>query len=108
LFGYRFSVISDELIKTSKQSTNLLMRKLYFLVPGTRGKFGGGGLWAELNTVHLAQEICEAEVVTYRVSEKQHPFLADILPTCDPKSAIFVIGWGFDVPKIINQFYLFT
>jgi len=79
------------------------MRKLYFLVPGTRGKFGGGGLWAELNTVHLAQEICEAEVVTYRVSEKQHPFLADILPTCDPKSAIFVIGWGFDVPKIINQ-----
>lgn len=79
------------------------MRKLYFLLPGITGKFGGGGLWAELNTCNLAQDICEAEVVTYRQREEQHPFLADILLTCDPKLVIFVIGWGFDAPKIINQ-----
>ena len=79
------------------------MRKLYFLLPGTTGKFGGGGLWAELNTYRLAAQICEAEVVTYRQRESQHSFLVDILPTIEPKSAIFLIGWGFDVPKIINQ-----
>ncbi|MEM6614102.1 MAG: glycosyltransferase, partial [Cyanobacteria bacterium P01_C01_bin.72] len=79
------------------------MRKLYFLVPGTTGKFGGGGLWAELNTCTLAQQICEAEVVTYRQRETQQAFLTDILPTCDRQSAIFVIGWGFDVPKMMVQ-----
>ncbi|MEO1671835.1 MAG: glycosyltransferase [Cyanobacteria bacterium J06631_2] len=79
------------------------MRRLYFLVPGTTGKFGGGGLWAELNTCTLAQQICEAEVVTYRQRESQQAFLADILPTCDRHSAIFIIGWGFDVPKIMAQ-----
>ncbi|MEL6500272.1 MAG: glycosyltransferase [Cyanobacteria bacterium J06623_1] len=79
------------------------MRKLYFLVPGTTGKFGGGGLWAELNTCHLAQQICEAEVVTYRQREAHQAFLADILPHCDRTSVIFIIGWGFDVPEVIAQ-----
>ena len=79
------------------------MRKLYFLLPGTKGKFGGGGLWAELNTCALAKEICEAEVITYRQKEKDRLFLADVLPKCQPESAIFVIGWGFDVPKLISQ-----
>ena len=79
------------------------MRKLYFLLPGTKGKFGGGGLWAELNTCALAKEVCAAEVVTYRQPESDRPFLADILPECNPESAIFVIGWGFDVPKLIPQ-----
>ncbi len=79
------------------------MRKLYFLLPGTTGQFGGGGLWAELNTCVLAQQICSAEVVTYRQREAEHLFLEDILPKISPKSAIFIIGWGFDVPKIISQ-----
>lgn len=79
------------------------MRKLYFLLPGTTGKFGGGGLWAELNTCNLAQKVCEAEIVTYRQREAEHPFLADILPESEPESVMFVIGWGFDVPKIIKQ-----
>jgi hypothetical protein len=35
------------------------MRKLYFLVPGTYGKFACGGLWAELKTVKLAQQIAK-------------------------------------------------
>ena len=78
------------------------MRKLYFLVPGTSGKFGGGGLWAELNTCKLAQQICEAEIVTYRQKEADAAFLTDLLPI-KPGSAIFIIGWGFDVPKILSQ-----
>ncbi|MGL5836334.1 MAG: glycosyltransferase [Waterburya sp.] len=79
------------------------MRKLYFLVPGTTGKFGGGGLWAELNTCKLAQQVCEAKIVTYRQRESEQAFLADILPNCDRQSAIFIIGWGFDVPKMMPQ-----
>lgn len=79
------------------------MRKLYFLLPGTKGKFGGGGLWAELNTYALAQEICAAQIVTYRQREVEYPFLADILAVNKPQESIFVIGWGFDVPKIIAK-----
>ncbi|MEN9565524.1 MAG: hypothetical protein RLZZ69_720 [Cyanobacteriota bacterium] len=79
------------------------MRKLYFLVPGTTGKFGGGGLWAELNTCKLAQQVCEAEIVTYRQRESQQAFLGDILLQGDRQSSIFIIGWGFDVPKIMAQ-----
>jgi len=79
------------------------MRKLYFLLPGTKGKFSGGGLWAELNTCALAQQICEAEVVTYRQKESDRLWLKDLLPKCQPESAMFIIGWGFDVPKIIPQ-----
>ena len=79
------------------------MRKLYFLLPGTKGQFGGGGLWAELNTCALAKEVCNAEVVTYRQPESDRLFLTNILPQCKPESAIFIIGWGFDVPKLIPQ-----
>ena len=78
------------------------MRKLYFLLPGTKGRFSGGGLSAELNTCSLAQQIRPAEIVTYRQRE-EHLFLTDILPECSPKSAMFVIGWGFDVPKLIER-----
>ena len=79
------------------------MRKLYFLLPGTTGKFGGGGLWAELKTCALARQICSAEVVTYRQREAEHLFLADILSSNNPTESIFVIGWGFDVPKLIDK-----
>jgi glycosyltransferase involved in cell wall biosynthesis len=77
------------------------MRKLYFLLPGTTGKFGGGGLWAELKTFELAKGICTAEVVTYRQKETDYPFLEDILPQSDRENCIFVIGWGFDLPKLV-------
>lgn len=79
------------------------MRKLYFLLPGTTGKFGGGGLWAELKTCRLAKQICDTEVVTYRQREKDCAFLTDVLPNSKPKESIFVIGWGFDVPKVIPK-----
>ncbi|MBV6627851.1 MAG: glycosyltransferase [Rivularia sp. (in: Bacteria)] len=76
------------------------MRKLYFLVPGTDGKFACGGLWAELKTLKLAQEICDAQVVTYRQREKDKLFLDDVLQQQDLEQAIFVISWGFDVAKL--------
>ena len=76
------------------------MRKLYFLVPGTGGKFACGGLWAELKTVSLAQRVCHADVVTYRQREKDKPFLDDLLREKNLYDVIFVISWGFDVAKL--------
>jgi len=80
------------------------MRKLYFLVPGTGGKFACGGLWAELKTVNLAQQMCQAEVVTYRQREQGTLFLDDVLQQGRSQhplqSCIFVISWGFDVTKL--------
>lgn len=79
------------------------MRKLYFLLPGTKGKFSGGGLWAELNAWKMAKQICDAEVVTYRQKESDKQFLQDILSQCQPESTMFLVGWGFDVPRLIKQ-----
>lgn len=79
------------------------MRKLYFLVPGTGGKFACGGLWAELKTMSLAQKLCTAEVVTYRQREKDTPFLADLIRGQPLDDVIFVISWGFDVSKLAKQ-----
>jgi glycosyltransferase involved in cell wall biosynthesis len=82
-----------------------MMRKLYFLVPGTNGKFACGGLWAELKTVALAQQICDAEVVTYRQRESDKLFLDDLLQrnNLDLDNIIFVISWGFDVGKLATE-----
>lgn len=76
------------------------MRKLYFLVPGTGGKYACGGLWAELKTLDLARQICSAEVVTYRQREKETLFLDDLLKEKNLDHGIFVISWGFDVAKL--------
>ncbi|BAU66393.1 glycosyl transferase, group 1 [Stanieria sp. NIES-3757] len=82
------------------------MRKLYFLVPGTTKKFGGGGLWAELKILQLAQQICSAEIVTYRQREESSLFLADLLKNENLNDCIFVVSWGFDVPKLIKKLKL--
>ncbi|WP_414753593.1 glycosyltransferase [Anabaena sp. CCY 9910] len=76
------------------------MRKLYFLVPGTDGKFACGGLWAELKTFKLAQQICHAEVVTYRQREVGKLFLDELLKEKNLDGVIFVISWGFDIAKL--------
>jgi glycosyltransferase involved in cell wall biosynthesis len=76
------------------------MRKLYFLVPGTDGKFACGGLWAELKTLDLAKQVCDAEVVTYRQREKATLFLDDLLTEKRLDNVIFVISWGFDIAKL--------
>ncbi len=80
------------------------MRKLYFLLPGTTDKFACGGLWAELKALKLAQQVCPAEVVTYRQREKDHLWLDDLLRANNTSSAlndaIFVMCWGFDVAKL--------
>lgn len=79
------------------------MRKLYFLVPGTGGKFACGGLWAELKTLNLAQQFCSAAAVTYRQREQNVLFLDDVLQEKDLENAIFVLSWGFDVPKLVAK-----
>lgn len=76
---------------------------MYFLLPGTKGKFGGGGLWAELKTINLASQICEVEIVTYRQKENEFIFLADLWQQNNLQDAIFVVSWGFDVPKLISK-----
>ncbi|MEO0457695.1 MAG: glycosyltransferase [Cyanobacteria bacterium P01_A01_bin.114] len=79
------------------------MRKLYFLLPGTTRKFYCGGLFAELKTLNLAQQICDAEAVTYRQREESVPFIDDILQQGDLERYIFVVSWGFDVPKQLKK-----
>ncbi|MEL4898164.1 glycosyltransferase [Crocosphaera sp. Alani8] len=79
------------------------MRKLYFLVPGTGKKFACGGLFAELKTFNLAKQVVACEVVTYRQREKEHLYLDDILKNSNLDDTIFVISWGFDVPKLAKQ-----
>ncbi|MGC1308683.1 MAG: glycosyltransferase [Phormidesmis sp.] len=79
------------------------MRKLLFLLPGTTKQFFSGGLTAELKTLKLAKTICEATVVTYRQREKDTPFLEDVLLDKGYQDCIFVMSWGFDVPKLIRQ-----
>lgn len=79
------------------------MRQLYFLLPGLSNKFACGGLWAELKTLALAQQICPAQVVTYRQREPDVLFLADLLKQPHLDSAIFVISWGFDVGQLARQ-----
>ncbi|BAY24559.1 group 1 glycosyl transferase [Calothrix sp. NIES-2100] len=76
------------------------MRKLYFLLPGTDSKFACGGLWAELKTVNLVQQICSADVVTYRQRESGRLFIDDLLQEKNLNDVIFVISWGFDIAQL--------
>ncbi len=82
------------------------MRKLLFLLPGTTKRFFAGGLTAELNTLKLTQQICEAEIVTYRQRETNTLFLDDLLLAPLENTigrCIFVVSWGFDVPKLLKR-----
>lgn len=77
------------------------MRPLYFLVPGTDPRYHCGGLWAELKTLALAQSLGPAELVTYQQREPGRLFLADLLQ--QPVSGIFVVSWGFHVPRLLRR-----
>jgi glycosyltransferase involved in cell wall biosynthesis len=79
------------------------MRKLLFLLPGTTQKFNCGGLFAELKTIELVKQICPAEVVTYRQREPDRLFLDDLLQKPSQPDNIFVVSWGFDVPKLVAR-----
>ncbi|MGD1895788.1 MAG: glycosyltransferase [Phormidesmis sp.] len=79
------------------------MRKLLYLLPGTTKRFFTGGLTAELKTLKLAQQICEADVVTYRQREQDTPFLDEVLVDSRYQDCIFVLSWGFDVPKLFKR-----
>jgi glycosyltransferase involved in cell wall biosynthesis len=78
------------------------MRKLLFLLPGTTQKFHCGGLFAELKTIELAKQICPVEIVTYRQREPDKAYLDDVLAS-KPQDTIFVVSWGFDVPKLVAR-----
>jgi hypothetical protein len=79
------------------------MRKLLFLLPGTTKKFNCGGLWAELKTIEIAKQICPVEIVTYRQREPDKLFLDDLLQKPPQPDHIFVVSWGFDVPKLVAR-----
>lgn len=79
------------------------MRKLYFLLPGTGKKFACGGLFAELKAFELAKQVCPSEIVTYRQKETDNLFLDDVLKQNNLEDVIFVISWGFDVPKLAKK-----
>lgn len=79
------------------------MRSLYFLLPGTDKQFACGGLFAELKTLELAQQICEATVVTYQQREPNTLFLDDVLQSAAHQDGIFVVSWGFHVPKLVKR-----
>lgn len=79
------------------------MRTLYFLVPGTGGRYACGGLFAELKTLALAQQIAPAQLVTYQQREANTLFLEDLLRQPCQNDAIFVVSWGFHVPKLVRQ-----
>jgi hypothetical protein len=83
------------------------MRRLLVLVPGTTRSFAGGGLFAELKTMALAQQLCEAQVITYRQREADCLFLDDLLDpgfsTFNLRDCMFMVGWGFDAPTLIKK-----
>ncbi len=79
------------------------MRKLLFLLPGTTQKFNCGGLFAELKTIELVKQICPAEIVTYRQREPDRLFLDDLLQQPSQPDHLFVVSWGFDVPKLVAR-----
>jgi len=79
------------------------MRTLYFLLPGTSGQFKCGGLFAELKTVQLARAIGTAEVVTYQQREVDTLFLEDVLRSPAARQGIFIVSWGFHVPKLVAK-----
>jgi Glycosyl transferases group 1 len=79
------------------------VRKLLFLLPGTTQKFNCGGLFAELKTIEIVKQICPAEIVTYRQREPDKLFLDDLLQRPPQADNIFVVSWGFDVPKLVAR-----
>jgi Glycosyl transferases group 1 len=78
-------------------------RKLLFLLPGTTQKYFCGGLVAEMKAMKLAQQVAEAAIVTYRQREPDKLFLPDLLAAGPRSNQIFVVSWGFDVPKLVKQ-----
>jgi Glycosyl transferases group 1 len=80
-----------------------VQRTLLFLLPGTTQKYFCGGLVAEMKAMKLAQQVNDAAIVTYRQREPDKLFLPDLLAAGPRANQIFVVSWGFDVPKLVKQ-----
>tara|TARA_B100001964_G_scaffold123295_1_gene136685 strand:- start:3182 stop:4231 length:1050 start_codon:yes stop_codon:yes gene_type:complete len=81
-----------------------VVQTVRFLVPGTTGRFLCGGLNVELQTARLVNELCPAQVVTYRQRQDDHLFLDDLLKQEDAHGdVLWVVSWGYDVPKLLRR-----
>ncbi len=80
------------------------VRRVFFLVPGTTDRYRCGGLAVALHSARLVGTFMPAELVTYRQREQDHLFLDDVLAKeSAPGSSLFVVSWGFDVPKLLRR-----
>lgn len=80
-----------------------LVQHVCFLVPGTTAQFRCGGLSVELQTARLVGEITKSEVVTYKQKQGDLPFLDDLLLNNDYQDVLWIVSWGFDVPRLIKK-----
>ncbi len=79
-------------------------RKIYFLLPGTSGKYLCGGLKVGLQASRVLEENYSTQVVTYKQREKNFPFLNEALKKeISKESSLWIISWGYDIPKLINK-----
>lgn len=53
--------------------------------------------------VTLAQQVCDAAIATYQQREKDTPFLDDLLQPQHRDDFIFIISWGFHIPKLVKK-----
>ena len=93
-------MFSEEAIQDSSR----LFAPIRVLVPGTGPSFRCGGLSVALQTARLLSQLRPTEVVTYRVRERSHPFLDDLLHQEDaPGEALWLVSWGFHVPMLLRR-----
>ena len=80
------------------------VRRVFFLVPGTTDLYRCGGLAVALHSARLVGAFVPAELLTYRQREQDHLFLDDLVAEdLAPEAALFVISWGFEVPKLLRR-----
>jgi len=85
------------------------LRKIRFLVPGTKGKYLCGGLLVELQTAELLSQAATVELVTYRQREEGIPYFKDLLDL-EPKGLnqddpLWIVSWGFDAPYLLSKLH---
>jgi len=88
------------------------LRTIFFLVPGTTGRFRCGGLLVELQTARLLEKVFDVKIVTYRQREDGYLFLDDVLNSYDAKfirnkaaiiDELWIVSWGFDVTWLLKR-----
>ncbi|MCP5464694.1 MAG: glycosyltransferase [Deltaproteobacteria bacterium] len=80
-------------------------RQIYFLLPGTGARYAGGGLWAELKTLAVAQQDHKAHVITYEERQDGVLFLDDVLKSEAPEfqNGIYIMSWGWHIAELSKR-----